>query len=464
MPHSFVGRLGGLVGRLGFILSRGRRRLTLENLARVFPELTRAERRTIARRCFRHWGRMSFEIVSLTRFSAAEIEGLFEVEGLEHLEAVRSQGSFLLTTGHYGAFEIASYCLGVLLGTIHVVVRPPNNPWIDRAASRIRQRTGNVVVPRAGAAHRMLNLLRNGAVLGIAIDQRVHPRQGTLVPFLDLPAWSSTVPAYLSAVSKTPTLPLIAEPVGRGRYRLTFHPPIFPVGTHPDQVFDLTKKLLRSVEESVRRRPEMWFWMHTRWLRCAVFRRPRRIAQLRAGANLPATVRFDQLNLGREAKRAILEWTHFDFLEAGENGLLECGDDDLRRLAGAALGHELLDRGHGMTHASAVELGQRLHELSEQGRLGEELRLLDRHDLVLLSDIDALEEGQADTEMILRLLEHRRGGRSTIATSRLLEEPPSGSRARLGGSPIDAFRNAAHIRLSDTIQNSFPDRIQSERH
>ena len=206
----------------------------------------------------------------------------------------------------------------------------------------------------------------------------------------------------------------------------------------------------------------MWFWMHTRWLRCAVFRRARRIEQLRAGANLPATVRFNHLNLGREAKRALLGWTRFDFLEAGTNGLLECRDDDLRRLAGAALGHELLDRGHGMIHSSAVELGERLHELSEQGRLGEELRLLDRHDLVLLSDIDALEAGRVETEMILRLLEHRRGGRSTIATSRLLEEPPS--RAKDGGSPIDAFRDAPHIRLSDTIQTSFRHRIQSERH
>jgi KDO2-lipid IV(A) lauroyltransferase len=147
------------------------------------------------------------------------------------------------------------------------VVRPADNPWLDRELRALRERFGNAVIPKRGAARRMLEVLRGGGRVGILIDQRVQEREGIAVPFFGRPALTSPVLARLSLRTGAAVVPITAYPESGGRYRIVVRPAILPPenGDDEETVKVLTRRYLEVAEEDIRAHPEMWLWMHRRW-------------------------------------------------------------------------------------------------------------------------------------------------------------------------------------------------------
>ena len=418
LPHRLAGRIGASLGWLAFALPSRTRRLTLSNLEHALAERSPRERRNIARRCFAHWGCVALESISLARFDRAQLDGFFEYEGLEHLEAAQSRGrGLILAWGHYGAFEIASYGLRRHAGKLHIVAAHQSNAKMRRDVNRIRERTGNVILPRLKSGHRLLNVLRSGGTVALALDQRVRPADGILIPFLDRPAWTSPVPAYLSTISGAPVVPMVAVPLEKQTYKIIAYPPIEPNGKGEQEVLELTRRYSRCIEERIRRRPEMWLWMHPRWKRCARHRWPVAITRIRANSQLPIGKTFATLDkelLAAPRQRKLKKLVDIAFLESGRCVILEASDADLRSHAVSALGHAVVDAGYRVFFTRARDLVENLH-CCESERASR-LRRLDQFDLVILADLDWLVSRGDEALPVLCFLDHRSEARSVLAT------------------------------------------------
>lgn len=273
LSHAGVRRLGARLGRFAFRIDRRRRRRALDNLERIFPEMPPVARERVARGCFEHFGATFFEIVSAARFDPEEVRRRFDISGWEHLErAVAGERGVFIMSGHFGSWELATYPLGLGLGGLDMVARPPDNPHIERDLERTRERFGNRLIAKQGAAHRMLNALRKRGRVALVIDQRVRPAEGIRVPFLGHPAWTTPVLAYLSLRTRSPVVPVFCYPQPDGRYRLEVRAAIEPPATGDagadvasPEVAALTERYNRVVGDEVLRHPELWLWMHRRW-------------------------------------------------------------------------------------------------------------------------------------------------------------------------------------------------------
>lgn len=264
--HERVRDLGHRLGRLGWRLLPRHRRLALRNIEHTLPHLDGAERVTLVQRCFEHFGAAFLEAVSADRWQEGDVEGLFSVEGWEHVEAALDGGrGALLLTSHYGCWQVAIYAIGLRLPGFHVVVRPPDNPRIARDMTSAREHFGIREVSRAGAGHRILNLARRGTAVGLVIDQRPPPDQGARLDFLGRPARVTTVPALIASHAGVAGVPATCYPAPDGGYRLRFEPPIEPAGKGQETVEDLTRRFLVPFEQEIRDQPHLWMWMHDRW-------------------------------------------------------------------------------------------------------------------------------------------------------------------------------------------------------
>ncbi len=264
--HPRVRGLGHRLGRLGHRLLAGQRRLALRNLELVMPELDAGERRRVVGACFEHFGAHFLELASMSRFDREAAAGLFDVEGLEHLAELEAAGrGYFLTAGHYGHWELALYPLASRVADLQAVARPPDNPRIARDVRAMRERLGIGMIDKAGASFRMLKAHRRGARVAVVLDQHVRPSAGILVPFFGRPAWTSPVLAILSLRTGAPVVHLTCVPAPGGRYRVRLRPPIEPEGEGPDAEAALTRRYMEEIERDVRRRPELWLWMHRRW-------------------------------------------------------------------------------------------------------------------------------------------------------------------------------------------------------
>src|SRR3954468_2016163 len=184
LPHAATRRVGHGLGRLAHALDRRHREIARRNMALALPAIEPAERDRLVRECFRHFGAALCDAISSTRFDAVEICRRFTLEGWEHLEEAERQGrGVFMLTAHLGLWELVPPIVGLYRGPIYIVVRPADNPWLDRELCDLRERFGNRVVPKRGAARRMLETIRAGGRVGLLIDQRVQEREGITVPF-----------------------------------------------------------------------------------------------------------------------------------------------------------------------------------------------------------------------------------------------------------------------------------------
>ncbi len=270
LPHRAARPLGRTLGLLGWAVDGRHRRVAERNLAIAFPDLPRAERRRLARRCFGHFGAVFCDTVSAARFDAVELCARWTIEGWEHVDEAESRGrGVLIMSAHLGHWEIAAQPVGLYRGEFHVVGRPADNPWLSRELERTRERFGNRALDKHGAARAMLRVLHERGRLGILIDQRVRLQEGIRVPFFGRDAVTTPVLAKLSLRTGAPVVPIFGFMEPGGRWRIAFREPIAPepgdAAGDDAAVAALTARYLAAVEREIRPRPAEWLWLHDRW-------------------------------------------------------------------------------------------------------------------------------------------------------------------------------------------------------
>ena len=256
-------RLGALAGRV----LRKRTKLALRNLEASFPEKSPKERERIIRECWRHFGR---ELVGYLRIHTMPVDEIARrcLFINEHYldEAIADGKGLLLMSGHYGGWEIGGLAIMSKLGTVRTVARPLDNELLEADLARFRERTGNEVVHRRGAARALLKTLTTGGAVILLPDQAVQPKEGVLVPFLGRSAWTTPVPAKMALRAGSTIVFAFCIPDGT-RHRIELQEPIRVERLPEDErnPVALTKRINEVISARIAARPELWLWMHDRW-------------------------------------------------------------------------------------------------------------------------------------------------------------------------------------------------------
>lgn len=269
LPESAAYALGGGAGRLAFLLDRRHRAITMENLARAFPQArTPAEVERLARAVFENLGWTAVDVARSDRLLREAGADAVRFEGVEKVEAARRRGKgVLFISAHFGPWELLPLSYAVRFGPGHVVARPLDNPRLDDLLTALRERGGNRVIRKRDAVQAILQVLRRGEMVGILIDQHIREQEGVVVPFFGRPASTAFAPALIAMRSGAAVLPVAIVRERPGRYRVLFGDEV-PVRRGGDLKADLAENTARftaAIEAFVRERPEHWFWVHRRW-------------------------------------------------------------------------------------------------------------------------------------------------------------------------------------------------------
>jgi KDO2-lipid IV(A) lauroyltransferase len=245
-----------------------RRRVVLENLRLAFPEKTEPERRRIARATYRHLGGMIPTFLRLPYLSVEELSGIFEYEGLESFERARAVGRGVIAcTAHFGDFELLAAAHNLRGVPITIISRRMNAaPW-----RRVRARAGveDLVVGGGGTLSAAVKALRAGRVLGYVIDQSEPGNNAVFPTFFGVPVATSATPAVLCRRTGALAIFILSMPLPDGRHHVVIEGPLVPQdsGDRERDTLAIMLDLNDRLEAWVRRRPELWYWLHRRWKR-----------------------------------------------------------------------------------------------------------------------------------------------------------------------------------------------------
>jgi KDO2-lipid IV(A) lauroyltransferase len=268
LPRRAALALGRGLGRLWGDLDRRHLAIAADNLRRAFPHWDEARVLRTARGVYAYLGELLLDLLWTSRRSREEILAWIEVEGGEHVEQANAAGrGVLFVTGHFGNWELNAVAHAWRFGPVSVVARPLDNPALDRRLCDARSRSGNQVIYKERALARVMKALRDGQGVAILVDQNVQEEDGIFIEFFGRPAASTTVAAALALKTGCAVIPGCAVPLGGGRYRLRYDPPLrwSATGDRDADIARLTQQIASHLEGWIRERPELWLWLHRRW-------------------------------------------------------------------------------------------------------------------------------------------------------------------------------------------------------
>jgi KDO2-lipid IV(A) lauroyltransferase len=266
LPFAWVQRAGALLGWVGWLVPNDQRRVTERNLELCFPELSAAERRSLARRTLIELGRTVGETIAIWLGPQTRLGGLIcEVRGEEALRAAAAEGrGVILCAPHLGSWEMAGLWLGAHYA-ITSMYQPPRLQVLEAEVREARERTGARLVPTdAGGIRALYQTLREGKIIGILPDQNPRDRESPFAPFFGIQTRTPTLVSRFAARTGARVFFTFAERLPRGRgFRL--HLLEGPSGIDdPDPVRAATA-LNAGVEQCVRMAPAQYQWSYKRF-------------------------------------------------------------------------------------------------------------------------------------------------------------------------------------------------------
>jgi Kdo2-lipid IVA lauroyltransferase/acyltransferase len=263
--------VGRFLGFLSFYAFKHLRRVGERNLLIAFPEKSAAERRRILRGCFDSLGRLLGVFCHFPRCSPDELRRLIQYDeaGDARFNAAMNRGrGMLLITAHLGAWELLPFYYSAIGYPFSFIVRPLENPLIDRWVQGVRTRFGNQALDKKLAGLSCLRILKKGGTLGILPDLNSLPQEGIFVPFFGKLGCTTLAVAAFALPTDATIFSVFApwNPV-RKKYVLVAGPDLELVRTG-DREHDLainTARMASMFESVIRTYPDQWLWIHDRW-------------------------------------------------------------------------------------------------------------------------------------------------------------------------------------------------------
>ncbi len=239
------------------------RRTAMRNLELAYPEKSPAERRAIASEVFRSIARLIWVFARFPNINRQNVSQWIRYEGLEHyLEAKKAGRGVLFATAHFGNWELSAFAHALMTEPMHIMIRPLDNPAIDRLVEDRRQLSGNHLIIKWDSARAVLRALHQNEAVGVLIDQNTSLDEGVFVDFFGTPACANIAFAKIAAKTGAAVIPGFAVwHEDENRYVLKFHPPLEISGDPAED----TRRLHTVLEDVIREHPGQWLWIHRRW-------------------------------------------------------------------------------------------------------------------------------------------------------------------------------------------------------
>jgi len=264
LPLSLLAGVGNTLGMLLYGLAGERRFVAATNLRLCFPELSEAERRSLAKKNFQAFARSFLERGILWWSPASRIQGYIHVEGLEHYTKAQARGAVILLAPHFVALDVGGSWLIQHVDLVSVY-SSQKNPLFHELLLRGRSRFGKQkLYARQQGLRPVIKAMRAGLPFYYLPDQDLATKDGVFVPFFGVPAATLTTVPRLAVMTGAQVVPCISKllPGGKG-YEVRFYPAWenYPSG---DLTAD-TRRMNEFIEQRVREMPEQYFWLHKRF-------------------------------------------------------------------------------------------------------------------------------------------------------------------------------------------------------
>jgi len=277
LPLRTTLRLASKIGHRfgGLKLNRTRVSRAIERLAIAMPELPADQREELVLKSYEHLAMLAIELAVLPRYLTEDAWSEYiELGELNRvIRPLLDERPSLLLTAHCGNWEVLGYTMALLGFRMHAIYRPLDLRMADRWLRQTRSRRGLELLDKFGAMQQLPNLLSKGESVAFVADQNAGQR-GLHVPFFGRLASSYKSIGLMAIQHRARIIVGCAQRKHTNpqqglcmKYQIEIEDRIDPEDWEgqPDPLFYITARYRRAIEQSVRKAPEQYLWMHRIW-------------------------------------------------------------------------------------------------------------------------------------------------------------------------------------------------------
>lgn len=241
-----------------------RRKLVIRQLRMVFPDWDEKRLNQTADQVYYNLGITAAEVfVGRDR----DIFRRCKVEGFDYVTKAREDGEKIMyVSAHFGNWELGAKYIACHTDKVYAVVKKQRNKYFDDYINRKRMESHIQVIPMTNALKYIMTALTNHEQVAFLVDQHAN-KQGVRMDFLGHETNVYNSVAKMALKTGAVIIPCFDIHCGLLKHRMIVCEPIKTENLTNDEqnVLDITKKIMYTIEVFIKDHPEQWFWVHRRW-------------------------------------------------------------------------------------------------------------------------------------------------------------------------------------------------------
>jgi KDO2-lipid IV(A) lauroyltransferase len=262
--------LARAVGRAMYRFDKRHRQTAIDQLRHSFPDWTEAKIRRTAKASIVNMVCMGLELLLTPRYIRPETwRKHIRLRNMEDVVAtlIARDRPMVLVTGHFGNWELAGYFSAAIGLSFNSVARRIDNPYINDLIFGVRERAGQRMIYKQGAAERVARALGDHEAVSMVCDQDAGAR-GLFVDYFGRPASTFKSIGLMAMQYDAPIAVICCRRLeGRFSFEIFNQRLIEPSewADKDDPLRWITQEYTRALEDAVRAQPDQYFWVHRRW-------------------------------------------------------------------------------------------------------------------------------------------------------------------------------------------------------
>ena len=271
LPSSLQNLLAKFLAFAFMKLKKKRFHIVMTNLDLAFGETkTKEEKLEIAKKCYYNFAKylgINFILNQNTTKQKILEQVVFKNEHFL-LDAIKSGRPIIVTTAHFGQWEIFPLAVAAHFGPSSVLGRKLDSSVMDKILRANRAQFDVELIDKNGGAKDILKALKARRIVGILVDQNTAPKDGIKVQFFGKNVLHTPAASVLAQKTNALIINAFIYQKGENLNEICFEQPIdISTFDKEDAVQKATQMQCSACEEMVRARPEEYFWFHQRFKR-----------------------------------------------------------------------------------------------------------------------------------------------------------------------------------------------------
>ena len=271
MPCSLQNLLAKFLAFAFMKIKKKRFHIVMTNLNLAFGETkTKEEKLEIAKKCYYNFAKylgINFILNQNTTKQKILEQVIFKNEHFL-LDAIKSGRPIIVTTAHFGQWEIFPLAVAAHFGPSSVLGRRLDSSVMDKILRANRSQFDVELIDKDGGAKDILKALKARRIVGILVDQNTAPKDGIKVQFFGKDVLHTPAASVLAQKTNALIINAFIYQKGKNLNEICFAEPIdINEFDKEEAVQKATQMQCSACEEMVRVKPEEYFWFHQRFKR-----------------------------------------------------------------------------------------------------------------------------------------------------------------------------------------------------